>query len=77
MSDVWEQEKDNIMRSIIVKMKNGTEKRFDHKGRPGGSFSIRLKYEGAFAIIIDEYENQTVIPAQDILEIKTESFSRF
>lgn len=60
------------MISITFKMKDGTERRFVRRGRAGGDYSIHLKYEGAFAIVVDEWYNQTAIPAIDIVEIKTE-----
>lgn len=56
---------------VIIKMKNGTTKKFEDHGRPGGSYSQRIKYEGAFAVITDCYDNQTAIPASDIEEVVT------
>lgn len=58
------------MSNIILKMKDGTERKFMHTGRPGGSWTKRVKYEGAFVIIEDEYQNRTAIPAADIAEVK-------
>lgn len=57
------------MASITLKMKDGTVKRFPHEGRPGGSYTKRLTFDGAFAIITDEYYKRTCIPAEDIAEI--------
>lgn len=56
---------------VTVRMKNGTVKEFKERGRAGGSWSQSLKYEGGFAIIIDEWGDQTAIPSEDIDEIKT------
>ena len=53
-------------------MKDGTKREFNHRGRAGGSYTIHLKYEGAFAVVVDEWGNQTAIPAADISEIHTE-----
>lgn len=57
--------------NITITMKDGTVRDFPHQGRPGGSYSKRIHYEGAFAIVEDEYGCTTAIPAADILEVKT------
>lgn len=57
------------MASITVRMKDGTIRDFPHEGRPGGSYTKRLTYEGAFAVIQDEWQTRTAIPAADIAEI--------
>ena len=64
------------MPSITITMKDGTKREFPHRGRPGGSWTKRLTFEGAFAIITDEYEARTAIPAADIAEI-TETPNRW
>ena len=58
--------------NITVKMKDGTEKKFMHEGRPGGSYTKTIKYNGAFVVIRDEYDRETAIPAADIEEVVTE-----
>ena len=58
------------MASIVVKMKDGTVRDFPHKGRPGGSYTKKVRYEGEFAIIVDEWYNETAIPAADIAEVQ-------
>ena len=57
------------MSDIVVKMKDGSERKFLHEGRPGGSYSKSLKLENGFAVIQDEYYRRTIIPAADIAEI--------
>ena len=57
------------MSSITVKMKDGTTREFKHEGRPGGSYTKTIKYEGGFAIIRDEYDGRIAIPAGDIAEV--------
>ena len=57
------------MSNIVVKMKDGTERKFMHEERPGGSYTKKLKLEGVFAVIEDEYQKRTCIPAADIIEI--------
>jgi hypothetical protein len=52
-----------------VKMKDGTVREFPHVGRAGGSYTKTLKFEGAFAVIEDEYYRRTAIPAADIAEV--------
>ena len=56
--------------NIVVKMKDGTERRFMHEGRAGGSYTKRLAFEGVFAVITDEYGKRTAIPAADIAQIE-------
>jgi hypothetical protein len=60
------------MREINITMKDGTKKTFKEIGRAGGSWTISLQYLGVFAVVTDEWGNQTSIPASDIAEIKTE-----
>lgn len=59
--------------NIDVYMKDGTKREFHHQGRAGGSYTKSIRYEGAFAIIVDEWYNTTAIPVADIKEIKTNS----
>jgi hypothetical protein len=57
------------MTSITVKLKNGKIREFPYQGRCGGSWSNTIQYKGAFAIITDEWGNQTIFPATDIEEV--------
>lgn len=65
------------MASIFVKMKDGTTKSFPHEGRAGGSYTKSIRYEGAFAIIKDEWDCETAIPVNDIAEVKVDRPSRW
>jgi hypothetical protein len=58
------------MASIKIKMKDGTVKDFPHEGRAGGSYTKRIRYEGGFAIVTDEWYGETAIPSEDIAEVK-------
>lgn len=58
------------MASIYVEMKDGTTKSFPHEGRAGGSYTKSIRYEGAFVIIKDEWDNEIAIPVNDIAEVK-------
>lgn len=58
------------MASIYIEMKDGTVKEFPHEGRAGGSYTKSIRYEGSFAIITDEWGNETAIPAEDIATVK-------
>ncbi len=58
------------MPTITIRMKNGTEKAFTHKPRPGGSYTNSLAAEGGFAVVTDEYGKKIWIPADDIREIE-------
>lgn len=60
------------MASIYVKMKDGTKREFKHEGRAGGSYTKTISYKGVFAVIEDEWGNETAIPSTDIEEIKIE-----
>lgn len=57
------------MSNIVITMKDGTVRKFVHKGRPGGSYTKTIRYEGGMAIITDEYHAETAIPVNDILEV--------
>ena len=58
---------------IIVLFRDGNKKEFLHQGRAGGSYTKSIRYEGQFAIIEDEYYNETIYPMDLIQEIKTSS----
>lgn len=58
--------------NITVKMKNGIIRQFKHEGRPGGSYTKSIRYEPGFVVIKDEWDNETIIPSEQIAEIKTE-----
>lgn len=55
---------------ITLKFKDGSKREFRHAGRAGGSYTIRLTLEAAFAVVTDEYGNRTCFPANDIQEIE-------
>jgi hypothetical protein len=59
------------MSDIAVHMRNGTVRYFRHEGRPGGSYTKHVRYEGAFVVIEDEWGGTTAISAADVLEVKT------
>ncbi len=56
--------------SIKIFMKDGKVKNFPHVGRHGGSYTKSIKYQGSFAIVVDEDYNETAIPVDLISEIK-------
>ena len=43
------------MASIYIYFKDGSKKEHLHRGRAGGSYTPRIKYEGGFAIVEDEW----------------------
>jgi hypothetical protein len=59
------------MQTIIVHLKNNKTETFEHQVRPGGSYSLQLRYEGEFAIVVDEWGKETVFPAANIEKIET------
>lgn len=58
------------MQSIVLKFVDGTERRFDHKGRSGGSYTIGVKYEGAFVIVTDEWGASSAFPSERVAEVQ-------
>lgn len=59
------------MADVTIKMKDGTTREFKHKGCLGGSYTVTVRYEGAFVIVTDEYYTETAIPASDVAEVVT------
>ena len=57
--------------NIIVQMRDGTQRKFPHEGRAGGSYTKTLRYEPGFIVITDEYHRETAIPIDLIREILT------
>lgn len=51
-------------------MKDGTKKDFPHVGRDGGSYTKSIRCEGSFAVISDEFYNETAIPSHNIKRIE-------
>jgi hypothetical protein len=64
------------MASIKVTLKDGKVLDFPHVGRAGGSYTKTIRYEGGFAIIKDEYYNETAIPSENIarVDVKPERY---
>lgn len=54
------------MANIKITFNNGEVKEFKHEGRGGGSYTKRLKLEGNWAIITDEWDRRTVFPLETI-----------
>lgn len=59
------------MRSIRVIKKDGKQLDFPHEGRPGGSYTKKIRYEGSFVIIKDEYDHESIFSVSDIEKIET------
>lgn len=57
------------MSNIIVKLKDGTERKFMHKGRAGGSYTKSLRYEPGFVVVKDEYSKETAFPTELVKEV--------
>ncbi len=57
------------MSNIIIKFRDGTERKFIHQERSGGSYTKRLMLVNGFAIVEDEWERKSIFPADLILEI--------
>lgn len=57
------------MPDVTIKFKDGTTRRFEERGRAGGSWRQTVRYEGVFVLIVDEWGGVTAFPAQDIAEL--------
>ncbi len=57
--------------NVKVKLKDGTIREFKHRGRPGGSYTVNVKYEGGFVIVTDEWDKQTAFPSEIVAEVET------
>lgn len=53
--------------SVIVHLRDGSKREFPHQGRPGGSYTNSVRYEGQFAIVRDPWDNDTAFP-MDVVE---------
>ena len=60
------------MANITITMKDGEVKKFPHEGRPGGSYTKKVRYEGAFVVITDEWGKEIAIPAEDVKQVEVE-----
>lgn len=63
--------------NITITMKTGEIRQFSHEPRAGGSYTKSIRYEGAFAIVSDEWGKETAIPAADIREVTTDPGRRY
>lgn len=64
------------MTSITVLFRDGTKREFKEVGRPGGSYSLSIKYEGEFIVITDEYYNTTAYPMDRVQEVTADAGTR-
>ena len=58
------------MANICIELNDGTVLNFKHEGRAGGSYTKTIRYDGAFAIVEDEWGKRTAIPAANIRMIE-------
>ena len=66
-----------MAQSVTITFKDGREKRrFDHRPRGGGSYTLQTRYETAFFVVIDEWGSETAFPVSDIQEVNIESEQR-
>jgi hypothetical protein len=57
------------MRTVTIKFKDGTMREFIERGRPGGSWSMTVRYEGLFVIVKNEWGLENAFPASDVVEV--------
>ena len=57
------------MPDIEIRFRDGSLRQFKHQGRPGGSYTKTLTFDGEFVIVTDEWGVRTVFSASDITEI--------
>jgi hypothetical protein len=61
---------------IRVIFKDGTIRDDFADHRPGGSWHAKVKYEGAFVIVIDAWGNTYAFPSADVKEVQNKDDSR-
>jgi len=59
-----------VSEQITITLRDNTKHTFKHRGRPGGSYTINLSFEGSFAIVTDEYGKRTAFPESLIANIE-------
>lgn len=64
------------MPNVTIKMLDGTRKDFIERGRPGGSYSMRVRYEPGVVIVIDEYDKETATPLELVREVVVDELRR-
>ena len=57
------------MKTISIKFRDGTSREFAHRGRAGGSYTIRVRYEGAWVVVEDEWGQTTAFPSETVAEV--------
>lgn len=78
MRDLLDDKKENDQVSdITVYLRDGTQKRFEDRGAPGGSYHASIRYEWQFAIHKDAYGKETVWPMDLIARIEKEGERRW
>jgi len=60
------------MANVKITKKDGTIMDFPHRGRAGGSYTVTVKYEGAFVIVRDEWGKETAVPVTDVELVESE-----
>lgn len=58
------------MANIVIRLKNGERRHFNHEGRAGGSYTKSVTYEGGFVVVTDEWGKRTAFPAGDVEEVE-------
>jgi len=60
------------MASVKVKFRDGTVRDFRHRGRAGGSYTVTVRYEDGFVVVIDEWGRRTAFPGDIVAEVVEE-----
>ena len=64
------------MATVTIKFRDGTERTMEDRGRPGGSYSQKVSYEGGFVVVTDVWGAKTAFPAELVAEVRTEATDR-
>jgi hypothetical protein len=59
------------VKEIHIKLRSGETRKFLEVGRPGGSWTISVRYEGGMVIISDEWGKEIAIPQELVAEVET------
>lgn len=59
------------MSDVTIKFRDGTSREFKERGRAGGSYTVKVRYEGAFVLVEDEWHEVHSFPGDVVAEVVT------
>jgi hypothetical protein len=64
------------MSSCTVTMKDGTSRRFEDRGAPGGSYGQSTEFKDGWLVITDAYGGVTAIPSAEVAAVNIDASRR-